>query len=538
MADGDFATITLRASGKKVSVPRDMFKRGDALAIRQFAFQSGQATSEEAGISQEFKPSVVGDASLIGAGRMIDRLGSNFRQLGAEIGGDSATVQKEKDKQAEIERLSRPAREAFPKSSFLGEAIPGFAIPGGKIPQVVAGVTEGALQGDTPLSRIGLGALGGGLSLIGAKVGDKIGGAVQNRLQRAIGDPDAGARQALQSAGVPLTLSQRQSRDSVLGGSFSRPITRFFERAQFALTGRQPLQGKQQQALTGLITEALGIGQQPRLTREVLGRAVTDNTAVFSNAANRAAKASRTGRIELDDSFKQAINEADKEFRRVGSDSSQVTKIFNQISDLATGRVNVRNIDPDIFLKMRSNLSAATTKSDLETTSLIQAIDAMDSLLGRIEPSLSADLKLARERFRLLLAVRRGSALSPSGEINIPSFTKNLERVFNNFDVGSPLPGSLRETGEAVAGFNQVFEPFRSSGTAENAAALAGPAAATDPTILARLLAGPALALSGGGAGSLIGGASARGLLNLTPSIRDADGNIIGLPKNPLENLF
>jgi hypothetical protein len=44
----DDATIRLKASGKIVTIPREMFNAGDALAIRQYAFQSGQATAEEA----------------------------------------------------------------------------------------------------------------------------------------------------------------------------------------------------------------------------------------------------------------------------------------------------------------------------------------------------------------------------------------------------------------------------------------------------------------------------------------------------------
>ncbi len=437
------------------------------------------------------------EALFIGAGRAVDRLGSNIGQAFAEMFGDDTAAAKQKAKQAEIERLAEPIKREFPIQSFAGEALPFFAVPGGLPAQIGAGVAQGALEGDDPTSRLIGGGLGGALGFAGQKAGDVAGSRVQNALQRLMGNPNANARKALLDAGVPLNLSERT--DSAI----SKPLARFFERGRFVWTGKQPKGAAQQERLTELVTDALGVNAK-KLTRETIGKAVGKNKAVFKNAADRIGAP-----IFPDDELLQTTARIKDEFRRVGSDSSQVTSVFD---DFVRSVEGPDGIDPDIYLRMRSELSEATTKSGLETHSLVDAVTALDDQVARLRPELADDLRIARDRFRLLLAIRKGAALSPQGDINVASFTKNLERVFRDFDANKPLPGTLRAAGEAIAGFNQVANPFRSSGTAENTAAAAIPAlSAIDPGGIGRFLAAGAVPFAGGGAGGQIGGGVARG---------------------------
>jgi len=503
MAETDWIVVNLEHSpDKKVRVPRSLVEKGVKfqLSARAYAVESGQATWEEVNGAPAAVPGASGnfDAAMIGAGRQVDNLKSNFGQALADITGNKASSQLRRDEQTEISRLSQPLKSEFPKSSFAGEMLPSFVIPGGLGMQVGAGAIEGALTGDTAKERIGGGALGGTLGFLGQKAGDFIGSRIQNKAQSVFGNPNASAREALLASKVPLALSERTD------GPISKPLARFFERGQFVLTGSQPKGAAQQARLTEMLTEALGISDK-KLTREALGKAVTKNTAVFQNAADRAG-----GQFFPDSEFLSKIDDIASAFDDVGSDSAQVKRVFDSFTALKNADV-LEGIDARKLLKLRSNLSEATTKTDIETSAVVDAISSIDDLISRNVPMLADDLMVARDRFRLLLALRRGAALSPQGDINSQTFTKNLERVFRDFDVNKPLPRSLGPVGETMAGFNQVTNPFRSSGTAENLAALGLPGAgASDPSVLLKILSGFAAPFAGGGTGALIGGGASR----------------------------
>lgn len=443
----------------------------------------------------EFKPEVGGpvNAAMISAGKTLSDIASNIRQA---IGSDQQ-AQEEMAQQERGDRLFSTVAEERPVASFLGGTLPYFAIPGGKVAQGAFGAVQGALEGDTAGQR----TLGAGVGLIsgvfGQKAGDYLGARIQNFGQRLAGNPNASARAALLKAGVPMNLSERTD------GIISKPLARFFERGRFVLTGSQPKGAAQQKQLTELITEALGI-KAPRLTREALGEADRGITQVFQSAAARLGSPIRPGRA-----FRQEALDAIKLFDEVGTDSAQIGKVFDQFRDLARPGAS---INPEVYLRLRSNLGQMTTKSDAETKALVAAIDSLDNQVARIAPDLADELRVARDRFRLMLAIRRGASLSPQGDINTNSFTKSLERIFSDFDVGKPLPRSLEGAGEAMAGFNQVADPFRSSGTAENAlsAGLPSASAAADPSGVLKVAAGALAPFAGGGTGGLIGGGVGR----------------------------
>lgn len=500
MPQNDFATITLKASGKNVQIPRDMFEVGDAITIRQYAYESGQATKEEAGISNEFQPPKLDPvmAGLVSAGKTVADFDLNVKQAFSELFGDDTRAQQFKDAQSRGDRLTESLREDRPVSTFLGGALPYFAAPGGKAVQTTLGAVDGALQGDTAGERLFGAGLGAGLGFFGQKLGDKGGARLQNKVQTLMGNPNASARKELLDAGIPMSLSQRTD------GPISKPLATFFERGKFVLTGKQPQGAAQQQKVTQMITDALGVKGE-KLTREVLGDAVSKNQAVFRGAAQRVGK-----NIKADAEMFKASNRAAREFADKGTDSPQVQRIFDNYIDAIT---NPNGISPDEYLKLRSNLSEATLKSDIETDALVEAIQSMDDQLARLVPDLADDLSVARDRFRLLLAIRRGSALSPQGDLNLTTLTKNLERVFRDFDANKPLPGKLRDSGEVIAALNQLVTPFRSSGSAENAAAVALPTAgASDPSAMLRALMGLIAPFSGGGTPGLLGGGTGRAI--------------------------
>lgn len=481
---------------KVVYVPVGM----GALAARAYAVNTGQATWEEVNGEPAANPGANGafDAAMISAGKTFSDLGSNVRQLWAAMTGNEEAEQREIQKQATANRQFAPLQDERPVSTFVGGTLPYFAVPGGKVAQIGAGAIQGGLEGDTLGQRLGGAALGAGLSLAGQKAGDYLGMKAQNAFQRMSGNPNAAARKALIDAGVPLSLSQRT--DSAV----SKPLARFFERGRFVLTGNQPKGAAQQRKMTELITDALGI-KAKKLTREAIGKAVKQNDEVFQSAAQRAG-----GKFFPDDELFSAIDDVAARFDEIGTDSAQVGRIFDNFRDLKNSN-GLDGINARKLLRLRSNLSEATTKTDVETSAVVDALNAVDDLIARNVPDLAADLRVARDRFRLLLAVRRGAALSPQGDINVQTFTKNLERIFRDFDANVPLPRSLGPAGEAVAGINQVVDPFRSSATAENLSAIGIPGAGgVEPSLLLKGLLGMSAPFAGGGTGGVVGGGTGR----------------------------
>src|SRR3990167_1229316 len=207
--------VALGPNQKPVEIPDEMLAKFDSGKMNRFglidyAITTQQGKPSDFGLEDAPKPSVGGalEASMIGAGRQVRNIESNIRQALAEYGpgyGNPSNRQiasnYEKEQQAEIERLAAPVKEEFPKSSFAGEMLPAFAVPGGKVAQIVAGGTMGALQGDTGKERLATAALGAGASYAGQKVGEAISNRVVPAVQKFFGSRLAPAREALTSSG-------------------------------------------------------------------------------------------------------------------------------------------------------------------------------------------------------------------------------------------------------------------------------------------------------------------------------------------------
>lgn len=507
MADENTIEVGLRHSDKVVRIPKDLIDPGARVQARaqNYVIENGLASFEEVHGEPGSTPGASGplEAFAVGAGREIARAGSNVAQAVGDLFGNEDLSTREKAKQAEIARLAAPLKEEFPKSSFAGEVLPSFAIPGGRVAQVGVGALQGALEGDTAGERtFGAGA-GSALAFGGQKLGDQAGLRFQNRIQQARGVAAAPARRALIDAGVPLSISERTS------GPVSKPLARFFERGRFVLTGKQPNGAGQQRALTGLVNETLGLPPQSVLNRATLGQAVDANAQVFRTAADRAG-----GKFFPDEQLLESAGKVVNRFDEIGTDSIQMQRLIDRFSDFATSD-ELSGAAADSVLQLRKDLSKATVRAEQLTGPLVDAIAAIDDTIARNVPDLADELVTARDRFRMLLALRKGAALAPDGSINIRTFNNNLERVFRNFDAGTPLPRSLGPAGEAIAGFNEVTLPFGTSQSAENAAALAFPQAAAlaDPSALIKGAAALATPFTGGGTGGLIGGGVGRSLL-------------------------
>lgn len=506
--------VALGPTGKEVEIPDEMiakFDRGELTknGLYDYAVTTQQGQPTDFGLDQQALPRAKGpfNAAMVSAGKEVTQLGSNALQLLAEIAGDTAGSEREKSKQAERDRLTAPVSKEYPKSSFVGRMLPNFAVPGGIVPQVAAGVAQGALSSDTVEGRLGNAALGGGLAYGGAKLGDAISSAITPKVQQAMGSTLGGARETLESAGVPLTLGQRGSASG-----------RFIDVLKSTLMRRQPLQNQQ---LTALTKEAAGVlGEKADdLTKPVLSRAASRIGQVFETAAEKVGEipigADEAARFTQIDDMLKTVTEP-------GKVEGAIKMVLDQITNPEKGLTGQSYAAGGGTLRWKlQQMSSQLYKqgNGLEAEVIDELVDTLDGAFKKAAPTaVSEALDQARSQSRFLMALRRGDAISDTtGLINPAAMTKALESKYPGFDIGRYPSGGAGQFGRTLDAFRQVITPFKSSGTAERMAGLAAPVmAGIGLTGAAGPLVGPAamlaLMLSGGGAGKQLGGGLGRSL--------------------------
>ena len=501
------AKVRLGINQTKVDIPDEMveqYRSGDLTRehLMQHAIRTNQA--EIFDFTQR-KTSFLGVAGQ-SAGTEMARLGSNIRQAAADITGNVEASDAQKEIQSRLETNAERLFRERPVAAFTGQVGPYFAVPGGKVAQTIAGGVQGALEGDTLMGRLGGAALGAGLGFAGQYLGDKAGRFVRRQagnLFRFVKEP---ARETLERLGIPMTIGQRTG----------DPLARFTERLKFVLTNKQPKGEAQTHALNRLVLNFLGedgdfLSKQARASIDArLGR-------IFRSAATRAGKT-----VELDDTLRHTA----QALRARADDIQGSERLYRTLIERLDDNAFRGQMDADQFLQLRRDLSAASAskKMDIEVPELVKAIEAMDDQLARIAPDLADDLSLARQQFRVFLATLRGRAIDPEGQLNVNSFDNALNAIFPQFKRGGALPGQARPIGQAVDAMREVIRPFNTSSTAENLATLAFPAGAGllatggNPEGAAAGLFGLGLALSGGGAGGLLGGGLMRAPLPIVGS--------------------
>lgn len=507
--------VALGPNAKEVEIPDAMIARFDKGEITKnglydYALSSGQGDPRDFDLDYQPLPGAKGgfNAAMVSAGKETTQLGSNALQLLAEIAGNQAGAEREKAKQAERERLTAPVAQEYPKSSFAGRMLPNFAVPGGLIPQVVAGAAQGALASDDPAGRLGGAALGGAMAYGGTKAGDALSRAITPRVQQMFGSTTGAARETLEGAGVPLTLGQRGSASG-----------RFIDVLKSTLLRRQPLQNQQLGALTRSAAEVIG-EQSDDLTKPVLNRAATRIGQVFEDVATKVGEipigADEAARFTQIDDMLKTVTDPNKVEGAIQMVMEQIT---NPKKGGLTGASYAAGGGTLRWKLQRMAAQLYSQGNGLEAEVVDELVDTLDGAFRKAAPqAVSEALDQARAQSRFLMALRRGDAISDTtGLINPAAMTKAMESKYPGFDIGRSPGGAAGQFGKTLDAFRQVIQPFKSSGTAERLAGVGAPIlAGIGLTGAMGPAAGPAamlaLMLSGGGAGQQLGGGLARGL--------------------------
>ena len=429
------------------------------------------------------------EAALISAGRATTEIPT---RINAAFGSELAA--------AELERtgeLFESLETARPVATVVGSAIPGFAVPGGKAVQVGLGAFEGALA--NPASPFKGAAQGAAFGFVGQRVGDEIAALASRKLQDISGRVFGSASRRAQAAAAqtvseadtglrrvtsgPLTVGERTGSRTALVA----------ERAQSTALGRSLRGTRRQTNLNREFDKALGGKGADQLTGDILGEHSSRISSVFEDAAKG------VDEIPISQQFSDSLGDL-----RVKADEvlpgNRAMKQLDIIENVTLGD----KMTGEQYLRLRTRLGKMSRAEwspggdAIDGEFLDDMITALDDMFAEAAPELAGKLGTARGQWRMLTAIRRGSALDPRGNVNPTAMQGALEKVFPGVDRARFSPGAAGQA-QRLNVASQRFPVEASSRTGERLASL-NPARQGVA----------ALAALGGGTGGQLGGGLAR----------------------------
>ena len=356
------------------------------------------------------------ESLMINAGKTFTDIGRGVRDL---FGSDTAVAD-----QAEADQLMAPLQEQNPISSIVGQALPYLATAslGGAtiLGQSALAAGTGALRqtGDlTDRLKTGavegaFGAAGAGLTSMAGRVMNSARGVYQNKLAgeliRQGGKVTPGQGMGGQVSGLDTVMDSlgafgdiKAANQSVLQGQVSRSL------------GQQAVDLSE----TGLGDAADAIGARMDMALDGLNIQVPDgiiervNTVVGENKF-----------LQMPASLQNMDGKTYQQVRR-------------QLTDIA--RTEAKTATP--------------TPGKMEYVS--DTISALDDEFAAVAgPQKKAVLRTAREQWRNLIAVERGQALTPDGEVNARTLRTNLNRMYGPAARRGKDDRLLKETQEMIQG--------------------------------------------------------------------------------------
>ena len=430
-------------------------------------------------------------ASLIGFGETLSNTGLRASAALDTIAGREGT--EAQTEFAEVKSLLRPLEQQHPFATAVGQSVPGFLLPASKAVQTAGGVAEGLLADpDNPFLSA---AIGGAAGFVGGALGEKLGRAVLAR--------GTGAAARLAGRNIPTTLFQRTGSETEKGieaGLEAIPIISRWARAP--LKAQQTALNRGAASVFGfegtLNREGLGI------IRRGIGKSFQQVEAAIPDQQLDKVLISRLDELgALDDATKELLQ--------------------------TTGGV----IDGEGMMAIRSALNddmadAFINANRKEGRRLRSSLNEVDELItARMPPELVEQWSTARKQWQFMTAISKGRAITGEGNVNLATMRNNLDKVYPNFRFGADLPATAQGFGELVQALDELPKHLQSSGSGERvlaAAALTG-AASLEPTagVVPILAAARAAGQPGTGVGGTLGRIVARDVEITEPDDSDSD---------------
>lgn len=422
-------------------------------------------------------------AGVIGAGRMLDRLGKGVKQAGlnvAGLGSQSARDELARMAQAEAQNTAEYAKlEAqHPIATMAGESLPLLPLPmGGSVKAAAAiGALPGLLEYGSPEEKLKRAAMGAAGSGVGYGVGKAI-GAVASPGMKAVSPEVERLAQVARKEGIPLDAAQ------VTGNPVLQNAKAALSSIPWTASGQQARQATQQEAFSAATLRRLGVSAK-EATPDVMADAHAKIISKMEGAANSVA-------LTIDGAAVNKLADVERTFlRRLSTDQKPVIKSY--LDDLTNIIGTPGGLPGDVYNKTRSELGriAASTDNITLREGAKGLQKTLDDAFDRQAPAAAVTaMKEARKEYSLYLTVEEAMKKARSGR-DVPA--KQLYA-----QAQQDIPGFVRKQGPfedlVRAGRQFLPDPIANSGTPQRA-------------LYQNLLTGGAMGGLGAAAGGLSGG--------------------------------
>ena len=474
---------------------------------------------------------------LAQAGRQFASLGSGIKGAFGELTDQPELVAAAQRESEERNRVFQGADLADPIQSMVGQALPALATAplsaGGLMGSLALNTGLGAVESAFDIDEgggYGNRAFAGGVAGLAGDLGGRAIGRIWNTAKGLAGDLTQGRRAAanpkaaeFEAAGGTLLQSQRMTPNSPEALAMQR-----LEQGADASVFSPGLQNEAKEAnrinYRDRLFEAVGLqpGQFDNVGPDAIGEAHRRLSDEFGNVA---AQATAQGPIPISQDL------AD----RIATTRGQIPDLIarGRFQGLQSGVLsgNEWNIARRALAQDAANRAG---KGQYELADEIFAdIEELDRVMeGLVGPGLLQDFARAREQYRVLRIASKQGVINADGDISVKSLNNALNQgtgFGTTARTGAPTvnPESKNLIDLARLGSSSEFQPFRSSGTAENTAAQRMAGALVNPLDWAQLAGEVAMPLAVG-ISSRGGGRAVSGLMTPAPAQAARAGGIAG----------
>lgn len=391
-----------------------------------------------------------GQAGLIGAGKMLTRMGQGIQQGYYGLTDNQSKLNELKQQVDEENRLYKPLQDNHPMATAIGESLPGMAIPGATLPRMVAaGALPGLMEYGSAEDRATRGAAGAAGGLLGYGVGKTL-GKINNPFS-SVDDPLRNEMvQKAEQYGIPLSAAQKT------GNTALKWIDSALDNLPFTADRQAVQKGAQQKAFNRAAGDMVGANAD-NLTPEVLNGVKQELGAGFNDLSAR-------NRLNFTSDTLQKVADAKMNLQKF--ETGDVQRIAtNHLDDILNKVEPDGTISGEAYRKWDSAISKqirGTSNGDLRNA-LNESRDimrnAMDDSISSGDQAAWRDLRKKYAQTQILADVTKNTA---EGDVSPAGLLQAVNRQSKNakFNGGGDL-GELARVGKST------LQKLPDSGTAQ-----------------------------------------------------------------------
>lgn len=400
-----------------------------------------------------------GQATVIGAGRTLDRVAEGNRQLGLSaatagkefLGMDNRSeldaLSQQKREQDENTRLYKPLQDKFPLATRVGESLPLAPTPIGQatmigrigVPAAVSALA-GAAEYGTPKQRAIKGTVQGASGLAGGAAGELTSFLI-NPVRNAISSPaQEAAKAAADKIGAPILPSQQT------GSATLARVEDMLARSPGSAGVMQDFMAQQR----GAVNAAAGrsIGETDPLTKPILGAAKDRMGQQYDKFRGQI-----SGMPAVTPVF-DAIDKAETMLTR-GSRAGKEGAL-SMLAELKDKLYTTKQLDPQEYQGWVSDLSTASRET--QNATITAALRMVGKEMDRVArgPLAKEWQNLDTQYGNLKTLLKPGVVNEATGDVNAGRLANTVERQTKEAGKTGKIQGPLMDIAEYARAVPQL----------------------------------------------------------------------------------